>query len=298
MKNFISRQRTALRNVSIPWKQIISNLGLISVGCIIFVIGLNGVLIPKGFLSGGLVGVVLIIHYMFSSMSVGVGYFILNIPLLLLGWLNISRRFMFYTVFGISFLSLSASFIRPPGLDISDPILAALFSGIICGTGGGIILRSLGSTGGLHILAIYLNKRFGFRVGSIIFAANALVLTSGAFLFELEKALYSIIFIFTSSRVIEMILTGFNRRKSLIIISDKAQGIAEKIIKEVHRGVTFLKGEGAYTGRQKNVIFTVTSLTELPGIKELVFSVDPNAFVVINDTLEVLGKRHGTLRVY
>jgi len=298
MKNFISRQRTALRNVSIPWKQIISNLGLISVGCIIFVIGLNGFLIPNGFLSGGLVGVVLIIHYMFSSISVGVGYFILNIPLLLLGWLNIGRRFMFYTVFGISFLSLSAGFIRPPGLDISDPILAALFSGIICGTGGGIILRSLGSTGGLHILAIYLNKRFGFRVGSVIFAANALVLTAGAFLFELEKALYSIIFIFTSSRVIEMILTGFNRRKSLIIISDKAQGIAEKIIKEVHRGVTFLKGEGAYTGSQKNVIFTVTSLTELPGIKELVFSVDPNAFVVINDTLEVLGKRHGTLRVY
>jgi uncharacterized membrane-anchored protein YitT (DUF2179 family) len=274
------------------------NLSLISIGCIIFVIGMKSVLIPTKLLSGGIVGVAMILHYLFPSFEVGLSYFLLNIPLILLGCFNISRRFMLYTIFGMGFFSLTATLITPMAVEIQEPMLAALLAGVICGTGGGIILRSLGSVGGLDILAIYVNKEFGFRSGSVIFLANALILLAGVYFFSLEIALYSIIYVFTSSRIIDSILAGFNRRKSLIIISDHSNEIARQIYGRINRGITFLRGVGGYTGKEKNVILTVTTLTELPKMKELVFDTDPDAFMVINDTLEVLGRRHGRRKIY
>ena len=287
-----------LRKAVYSSKPVLFNLGLISIGSIIFVIGMKSVLIPTKLLSGGTVGVAIIIHYLFPSLEVGLGYFLLNIPLVLLGWFSISRRFMLYTIFGMGFFSLTATLITPPAVAIQEPMLAALFAGVICGTGGGIVLRSLGSVGGLDILAICMNKQFGFRSGSVIFLANALVLLAGAYFFGLEIALYSIIYVFTSSRIIDTILAGFNRRKSMIIISDRSHEIARQIYRRVNRGITFLRGVGGYTEKEKNVIFTVTTLTELPKMKELVFDTDPDAFMVINDTLEVLGRRHGTRKIY
>jgi uncharacterized membrane-anchored protein YitT (DUF2179 family) len=231
-------------------------------------------------------------------MGIGLAYFLLNIPLAIIGWMNISRRFMIYSVFGMIFFSLAAATIHPPVPDIKDPILAALLSGIICGIGSGLILRSFGSAGGMDILGIYLNKKFGFRIGSIIFVGNASVLAAGAFFCNIQIALYSMIFLFTCGKVTDSILTGFNRRKALIVISDKAETIAERILNCKGRGVTFLNGEGAFSKKEKKVIFTITSLTELPKLKEMILTLDPDAFMVINDTLEVVGKRHGSGRVY
>jgi uncharacterized membrane-anchored protein YitT (DUF2179 family) len=203
-----------------------------------------------------------------------------------------------YSLFGLLFFSASLSIIHPPIPDISDPILAAILAGVICGTGAGLILRSLGSTGGMDILGIYLNKRFGFRIGTVLFASNALVLIAGAYLYDIQLSLYSVIFLYTSGKLTDAILTGFNRRKALIIISEKSENIGQKILTQIGRGVTYLKGEGAFTGSEKNVIFTITTLTELPKMKELILSEDPEAFIVVNDTLEVLGKRHGRKKVY
>jgi uncharacterized membrane-anchored protein YitT (DUF2179 family) len=279
-------------------RPILFNLGLISVGSIIFVIGMNSVLIPSKLLSGGLVGIAMILHYLCPPLEVGLGYFLLNIPLVLLGWFNISRRFMLYTIFGMAFFSLAAASIKTPVAALSDPILSALFAGVICGTGAGLILRSLGSAGGLDIVAVYVNNRFGFQPGLVIFFVNASVLLLGAYFFGLQIALYSIIYVYTSSRIIDAVLTGFNRRKTMLIISDRPEQIIENIYSRVNRGVTLFKAKGGYTGKEKNVIFSVTTLTELPKMKNLVYETDPEAFVVINDTLEVLGKRHGTRRVY
>lgn len=298
MNAIVLGRRIILHSIAVPWKTVLWNLGLITLGSILFAIGMNSILIPKGFLSGGLVGMAMIVHYLLQNWDIGFIYFLLNIPLVVLCWFSISHRFMYYSFLGMIIFSVAAGLIKPGVVEIKDPILAALLAGMICGTGGGIILRSLGSAGGLDILTVYLNKKFGFRMGTVIFFSNALVLMAGALLFDLERALYSMIYYYASTRVIEAILAGFNKRKSLLIVSDQAQGIAEKIIHEVKRGITFLHGEGAYTGEEKKVIFTVTSLTELPKIKDLVHQIDPDAFVVVNETLEVLGKRHGKLKVY
>lgn len=280
------------------WKSLGVNVGLIVVGSLIYVLGMNAVLIPQKLLSGGVVGVAVILHYLYPSVDVGHFYMVSNIPLMLLGWFSVSRRFMGYTLFGMVFFSLAASWLKVPAVVVGDPFLAAVLAGVWCGVGGGIMLRSLGSAGGLDILAVYLNTRWGIRVGVTYMAANAVVLGIGGYFFGLEKALFSIVYVYASSRVVDVVMVGFNRRKMVLIVSSKAQETADFILHGIHRGVTFLKGMGGYSGEERDVILTVTTLTELPKLKEAIFRIDPQAFVIINDTLEVLGKRHGALKVY
>ncbi len=278
--------------------RVSGNLLLIFFGCLVFAVGLQAVVIPHAFLSGGVVGAALIIQYLWPALPMGPVYFILNIPLLLLGWFTVSRRFMVYSIAGMVLFSAACTLVRPLPFAIRDPILAALLGGVICGAGSGLILRSLGSAGGLDILAVYLNRRFGLRLGTVFFGANALVLAAGAYLHDLEKALYSIIFVYTSGAVLDAILAGFNRRKLVYIISDQAREIADRIMHRVNRGVTLLQGKGAFSGKDKEIILTITTMSELPQLKALIFAVDAEAFVIVNDTLEVLGKRHGRLKVY
>jgi uncharacterized membrane-anchored protein YitT (DUF2179 family) len=287
-----------LDKIILTWKTVLFNVFLIFAGIIVFVIGMNSILIPNKLLGTGVSGVAILIHYLFPSADVGITYFLLNIPLMLMGWFIISKRFMMYTIFGMAFFSLAAAVIKTPPVFLKDPILVAVFSGIICGAGSGIVLRSLGSAGGVDILAIYGNKKFGLRPGLTSFFVNAVVIMTGAYFFGLQIALYSLIYVFTSSKTLDAVLTGFNQRLSTMVISDKNKEIAEEIFKQVNRGATFLQAHGAYTGNPKEVIFTITTLTELPKLKNVIFSIDPKAFVVVNSTLEVIGKRHGTRKVY
>jgi uncharacterized membrane-anchored protein YitT (DUF2179 family) len=291
-------QPLEVTKVPLSWKTVSYNLFLISAGCMVFVVGMNSVLIPNKLFGAGVSGIALVVHYLFPRLGVGLAYFLLNLPLMLLGWFSISRRFMFYTLYGMGFFSLAAGVIKTPAATLQDPTLAALLAGIICGTGVGFILRSLGSTGGIDILAIYVNEKFGFRPGSVSFVFNTMVLMVGAYFLGLEVALYTLIYVFTSSRVLDLVLTGFNQRMATMVISEKTDEMSKEIFKKVNRGVTFLKGKGAYTGKERDVLFTITTLTELPKLKGVIFGIDPGAFVVVNNTLEVLGKRHGTRKVY
>jgi uncharacterized membrane-anchored protein YitT (DUF2179 family) len=280
------------------WKRLSFSLFLLTAGACIFAVGLNGILIPKHFLSGGVIGVALITHYLIPKFNTGFIYFLLNIPLIVVGWFCVSRKFILFTAYGMVAYSVAAAFIVPRFPPIENPILAAVLAGIICGLGVGMTLRSQGSGGGLDILAVYLHKKLQLRMGWTSFLANTLVLAVGAYCFGLEPALYSFIYVYTSARVVDSVITGFNQRKSIMIISDCSQSIAEQILTGLNRGVTFLNGTGGYTREHKEVIFSIITLTELAKMKEMVFDIDPNAFMVVNDTLEVFGHRHGTRRVY
>ncbi len=279
-------------------RPVLVNAGLITAGCIVFAFGMNMVMVPNQIFGGGVTGITLLIKFRYPSTDLGLMYLLLNIPLMVLGMLSISRRFMAYSIFGMAVFSLCATLVRPAPTSITDPLLAALLSGVIGGTGAGLILRSIGSAGGFDILAIALNKHFGFRLGSIMFAINALVIMAGAWLHDLETALYSVIYMFVCSRVVDAVQTGFNTRKAMMVISEYPEAIAGDILKRDGRGVTFLDGEGAFSHQKRKIVFTITSLTDLPKLKELVLNRDPNAFIVVNDTLEVLGRRHGRMKVY
>jgi len=273
-------------------KQVILNLLLIGIGSALVAVAINGILIPHQFVSGGLVGLALIIHYIFKSLSVGWLYLLMNIPLFALGWKFVGRRFFYYSVPGMIIFSAAVAFVKIP-LPVQDKILSALFAGIITGIGSGIILKSKGSAGGSDIFSVILLNRFSVRVGNTILSFNVIVLAAASVLFSLDSALYTLVYMYVSTRIVEIVLTGLSQRKAVIIISPKWEEISKKIMNEIVRGVTFIKGQGAYSGQDENILYTVVTFRELPRVKEIVRNVDPGAFVVVHETLEVMGHRIG-----
>ncbi len=280
------------------FKRIAFNLLLLTVGNLIYAVGINSIIIPQHFLSGGVMGTALIVHYFIPALNTGYAYFLLNIPLFLLGWFSISRRFILYSIYGMASLSAITAFVQFGTVTIANPMLAAILGGVVCGAGAGIALRSQGSAGGLDILAIYLNRKYGTRIGYTTMLVSTLVLGCGAVFLNFEAALYSLVFVYANGKALDSVLTGFNQRKSIFVISDCHEEIASQILTRLNRGVTFLEGKGGYSGQEKHVVFSIITLTELSKLKQIVFDVDPSAFVVVNDTLEVLGYRHGELRAH
>jgi len=268
------------------------NLLLISVGCILCAVAIKGILIPKEFLAGGVTGLSLLIYYVLPGVPVGVIYFVLNIPLFVVGWVFVGRRFLFYSIAGV--IIFSAVMLPPyPVIPIQDMILAALTAGIITGAGSGIILRSLGSAGGLDILSVVLYKKFSIRPGTFVLAFNAVLMTVAAFRIPLEMILYTLMFMYVTSYFVNLIVTGLSQRKAVMIISPQWQAISEEISNNLQRGVTVVKGEGGYTGNQLHILYSVITYTELSRFKEMIRKIDPEAFVVVTETLEVMGRRIG-----
>jgi len=273
-------------------KQVLWNLVLIAVGSMLCAVGINGILIPQQFLSGGVTGVAIAIRYLVPSLPIAMLYFVLNIPIYALGWMYVGRRFFLYSIAGLLIFSgaLTYSNILLP---VHDKILSAILAGIIIGVGSGIILRSLGSAGGLDILSIILMKRFSIRLGSSVLAFNALVLGVGAVLFSLERALYTLVYLYVNSSMINLVVTGLSQRKAVHIISPKWETITQEINEKIQRGVTIMRGQGGHTSQEHRILYTVITFRELTRLKRLISAVDPNAFVVVTDTLEVMGQRIG-----
>lgn len=280
--------RLHLRSGARAW---LTDLGYIVVGCVVFVIGMNGLLIPHQMIAGGLTGVALLLHYAIPPCDVGWWYFFLNIPLLWLGWRHIGRRFMMLTAFGMTFFSLAASGMPLVPFAVQDPIAAAIGAGALCGLGAGLILRSRGSAGGLDILSIYLRKNFGFSLGSLGFAMNGAILLAGAWLHDMQTALYSAIFIFVCARVVDAVLVGINPQKIILVISDHSEDVAQALMQKTKCGVTFLQGQGGFARREKKVICSVVRLMDVPRFKACALAVDAGALLVVNDISEVAGVR-------
>ena len=273
-------------------RQILWHLGLIGVGSVLCAVAINGILIPHRFVSGGLVGLALVINYLSSPLPVGWLYLVLNIPLFALGWRYVGRRFFFYSMAWVCILFLALTYTKVL-LPVHDMLLSALLAGIITGVGSGIILRSWGSAGGLDILSVILLKRFSVRLGSTILTFNAVILVATAALFSLDMALYTLIYLYISATMVNLVVTGLSQRKAVHIISPKWEKISQEIMEELQRGVTIIGGRGGYTGQEELILYTIITFRELPRLKQLVKVIDPDAFVVVSDTLEVMGQRIG-----
>jgi len=271
---------------------ILWNLLLITVGCLLCAVAIKGILIPKEFLAGGVTGLSILIHYVLPSLPVGVIYFILNIPLFFIGWMFVGHRFFWYSIAGVVIFS-TILFLPYPLIPINDLILAALTAGIITGVGSGIILRSLGSAGGLDILSVILFKKFSIRPGTFVLAFNALLITGAAFRIPLEMVIYTLIFMYVTSYCVNMVVTGLSQRKAIMIISPQWRAIADEIMKRMQRGVTVVRGEGGYSGDEVRILYSVVTFSELSRYKQMIRNLDPQAFVVVTETLEVMGKGIG-----
>jgi uncharacterized membrane-anchored protein YitT (DUF2179 family) len=271
---------------------VLWNLLLITVGCILCAVAIKGILIPKQFLAGGVTGLAILIHYVLPAWPVGVIYFFLNVPLFAFGWMSVGIRFFCYSLAGV--FIFSAVMLWPcPVFQIEDMILNALVAGIITGAGAGLILRSVGSAGGLDILAVFLFKRYSIRPGTVVLVFNGLLLFAAALRIPLEMVLYTLIYLFISSYVLNLVLIGLSQRKAVMIISPQWKEISHEIMEKLQRGVTVVRGEGGYTGQELHILYSVITFRELSRFKEIIRKRDPNAFVVVTETLEVMGKRIG-----
>lgn len=277
---------------NIPW-----NLFIITVGAIILAIGINSVVIPHGLVTGGFSGVGLLLYYYTETFSTGIWYLICNIPVFILGWIFVSKRFLLYSLYGMIVLTLSIDHVTI-SIPIHDKMLAVLAGGSIVGAGAGIIFHSLGSAGGNDIISIILNQKFGIRIGTYNFIFNSVLFIFSLGILSVDLFIYSMAMSFITSQIVDYFLSIFNQRKMALIISDNPEKIVELVIKRLNKGATYLKGQGAYTGQDKKIVLTVVQNYQIKRLEEVVFSVDPDAFLITENTFNVIGKGFSFRKIY
>lgn len=277
---------------SVPW-----NLFLITLGSIIAAAGINAVIVPHGMITGGFSGLGILLYYTTGHLNPGLWYMTLNIPVFLLGFKFISRRFLLYSIYGM-FIFSAAMEVARISFRVQDPWLAALAGGILVGAGCGLIFRSLGSTGGNDIISIFLNQKWGIRIGTYNFTFNFVLFAFSYGTLDTDLILYSMATSYITAQVTEYCITLFNQRKMIIIISDKNREIAHDITHTLKRGATFLKGQGAFTGNAKDILLTVANTYQIKRIEEIVFGIDPQAFMITENTFNVLGQGFSQRKVY
>ncbi|MDV3426430.1 MAG: YitT family protein [Bacillota bacterium] len=268
------------------------HISAILFGSFVISIAINCFVVKAKLLSGGVSGISLIVQYI-TKFPAGYTILLLNIPLLILSLIKINRRFTVYTIIGT--LSLSFFLILTGNLGryipVSDPTLLSIYGGTLNGLGIGIVFSNHGSTGGLDIVSALVKQKYDqFEIGTISFSINLIIVAAASVLFSLSVGLYTLFSMYLTSYFVDKVINGFNKKKLLFIISDKEKEISRIIMNEIHRGVTFLYGEGAYTGEEKKILYCVVSLSQVPKVKQLVKQTDEKAFISIMDVSEVEGK--------
>lgn len=263
---------------------------MVSLGAIIMALSLELFLVPNHIMDGGIVGISIITSHLLNF-PLGIFNFILNLPFIFLGYKQIGKTFALSTGLGITVLSLATLLLHNIHPFTEDTLLATVFGGMILGVGVGIVIRYGGSLDGTEILAILFNRKTPFSVGEIIMLFNVLIFTVAGFVFNWEQTMYSIIAYYIAYKMIDIVIQGLEESKSVYIISEDIDEIGQAIMDRLVRGVTFLHGEGAYTGTDKKVIFTVITRLEESKLKSIVAEIDDNAFLAIGNIAEVKGGR-------
>lgn len=273
------------------------NVLLITLGSLLFSLGINAIVIHNTFITGGIFGSALLIYYQTDTLSPPLWYLLINIPLFVIGWFFVSKRFFFYSLYGVIVVSVCTKLIV---LDfhIEEQIYAAVAGGIICGAGAGITLRSLGSAGGLDILAVILNTRYNIGVGKVYFLFNVLLFGLAASFHTPDIFIASIILVFISSVSVEYVLSLFNQRKIVYVISDHNEEISRQLNKKLQLGATFIQGRGAYSGKDKLILMTITNNLVLKKLESIVFTTDEHALFIVENSFNVIGSSFGKRKIY
>ena len=249
----------------------------------------NLYLIPNNIAAGGFTGVGQLINHFFP-ISVGTVGLILNVPLFLLSMKRLGLRFGLRSFAAMLGLSLFIDHIPFP-VATDDMLLATVFGGVLGGVGFGLILRGNATTGGSDMLASLIHRALPFvRVSVGIFAVDGLVIIASAFVFDQQAAMYALICVFLMNLLVDIVLEGPNSAHSYIVISDRPDEIAHRVMEEMEHGVTALPAKGMYSGQEKKLLLIVVHRLETIELRRIVFSIDPRAFVIANKTHEVLGE--------
>jgi uncharacterized membrane-anchored protein YitT (DUF2179 family) len=252
--------------------------------------GLEIFLVPNHVIDGGITGISIMLAHI-TGWKLGIFLFILNLPFVYMGYKQMGKTFAISTVYGIIILSIFVSFFHPIPAFTEDILLATVFGGMILGIGVGVVIRNGGALDGTEILALVITKKAPFSVGQIIMFINVFILGAAGFVFSWDRAMYSLLAYVIASKAIDTVVAGLEESKSVWIISDEAEEIGDAINARLGRGVTYIKGQGAFTGDNKKVIFSIITRLEESKLTTIVEDIDPTAFLAIADISEVRGGR-------
>ncbi|GAB0170740.1 YitT family protein [Lysinibacillus sp. CTST325] len=259
------------------------------VGAAIIAIGFNVFLLPNQVASGGVSGISTILHGLFGW-NPGIVQYAFNIPLFIAGVVVLGKKFGIKSFIGTITLPFIVLLTNSWGPWTDNPLLGALFGGIVVGLGIGLVFKGNASTGGTDLLAQIITKYTGISLGTSVLLIDGIIAISAAIVFDLEKGLYALIGLYVTTKTIDIIQLGLSQSKMVYIITMKQDEVRDAIYAEIDRGVTELPAIGGYTGKARPVLMVVVYQTEFTKLKQLIKNVDPSAFVIVSDAYEVLGE--------
>jgi uncharacterized membrane-anchored protein YitT (DUF2179 family) len=277
------------------WKKYFWELVGIIIGTALMAAAYNIFLIPNKLAAGGISGLGVILFHLYRF-PVGLTVLIANIPLFVLAWRYLGWKFVANSLAGTVLMPVMLElfvFIPPMTTDL---FLASVFGGIGVGLGLGIVFRFQGSTGGTALIAQLFHHFLGLTTGYGLIGADLAIIVVAGFVFSPEVALFALLSLFVSSKIVDFVQEGFSLSKAALIISDqKKDEITQRILQDLGRGATILDGHGAYSGNEKGIIFCVVSQSQVTRLKNIVREVDPAAFVIVSNVGEVLGEGFGPI---
>ena len=260
------------------------------IGAIIAAVGLEVFLIPNHIIDGGVVGISIMLSAV-TGVPFGVLLIVINLPFLFLGYKYIGKPFAIATTFSIICLSFWSNIFLPVLPVTNDFFLAAVFGGIITGTGVGLVIRNGGSFDGTEIVAIITDRKTVFSVGEIVMFINLFILSSASLIFGWDKAMYSLVAYFVISKMIDVVIKGLEETYAVMIVTSQHEEIADKLMKQMDKGVTLLHGEGGYSKEKRKILYCIVTRLEIDSLKSIVLDVDESAFITINPVSDIVGGR-------
>ena len=262
---------------------------VVLIGGLIGSISVNNFLVPAHILAGGITGITQILHHLWPVLAIGTLYFIFNIPLFILGYRHLGRRFVLLTGVGIAGFSFFTDAVHLNFTPVHDPLLISLYGGVLGGISSGIVIRVGGSMGGTDILSLVISRMTGKSMASISFALNVIVVALSMTVFGIQAGMYTLVSMFATSRVINALM-NYQQRKTALIVSSKCTEISKEIGNRLGRGSTLLNASGTYTNASVGVLMCALTHLEVPELKLLATQIDDQVFITVLDTTEVVGR--------
>ena len=273
-------------------KNLFINLFFCTIGALIAAFALECFLVPNQIIDGGIVGVSIMASYK-TGINLGMFLVVLNIPFLLMALREFGKKFVVMALYSVGMLAVFVNMISDNIPVIThEPLLVAIFGGGILGVGVGLVLKNDACMDGTEIMAIKISQKYPYSVGEIIMFINVFIFTTAGFVYDWEKAMYSTLAYLVAYRAIDAVVQGLSEEKSIRIISDKGTELGQAIIEKLDKTVTYIDALGGYSKTKKTMVYCVIPRIELTKLKEVVASVDKDAFISIENIHEVYGKRY------
>ncbi|SMO55424.1 YitT family protein [Melghirimyces algeriensis] len=269
----------------------------LTVGSFIVAAGLELILAPNGLVDGGVTAIAIMSHKLWE-IPLWVVFLGLNLPILLFTTKVTGKRFVIRTLYANAVTTVGLILFKPIPAITTSEVLIVLYGGLLLGVGIGLVVKTGGAIDGTEMLAVWFHKRFHIPITTFLLVLNAVIFATAAFVYTLEKAMFSLAVFYIVTKMIDFVMDGLNQAKSVMIISEKPEEVGKRLVHDLEVSLTFLRGEGGYSGDEKRIIYCIVDRLEYPKLKELVLEIDPGAIMEASYVAETAGVKYKPLFPY